>query len=156
MPRIRRSAPLILGLLAILVAAQSAQPQGNIDAGKTPAQMFSDTCATCHRRPQELKRGASAGFLRQHYMSGAQEAAAMAAYLASVPGDPRAGKDRGKDKQEKAKLQQQAQEKTKQPPPKGKRPPDLSKAPADAPEPPPEPGQRAEAPPVPKLEPFEE
>ncbi len=61
------------GVLAVLIAG-SALPQGNIDAGKTPAQMFSDTCSNCHRRPRELKRGASASFLRQHYTPGAQEA----------------------------------------------------------------------------------
>ena len=76
MSRVRRFAAVIVGLVTIVVAG-SAQPQGNIDAGKTPAQMFSDTCSTCHRRPQELRRGASAGFLRQHYMTGSQEAAAM-------------------------------------------------------------------------------
>lgn len=153
MSRVRRSAPMVAGVLAVFVAG-AAQPQGNIDAGKTPAQMFSDTCVTCHRRPQELKRGASAGFLRQHYMSGSQEAAAMASYLAGVASDPRSARDRGKERQEKAKLQQQAQEKAKaNNTPKGRRPPEHSKAP---PEPPPAPTQRAEAPPVPKLEPFEE
>src|SRR5688572_23775475 len=89
--------PGVVGLLAICIAAP-AQPQGNIDAGKTPAQMFSSTCTACHRRPQELKR-ASAGFLRQHYMPSAEEAAAMASYLASVGSDPRAVKDRGKPQQ---------------------------------------------------------
>ena len=91
---VRRAAPWIAGVLGILVAS-SALPQGNIDAGKSPAQMFADTCSNCHRRPSELKRGASASFLRQHYTPGAQEAAAMAGYLASVPADPRAGKDKG-------------------------------------------------------------
>jgi len=107
---VRRSAPWIAGLFAVL-AASSALPQGNIDAGKSPAQMFADTCSNCHRRASELKRGASAGFLRQHYTPGAQEAAAMAAYLASVPADPRVGKDKAKTAaHEKAKAQQQAQD----------------------------------------------
>jgi len=149
----RRSATSILGLLAaVLVAVTAARSQGNIDAGKTPAQMFSDTCSTCHRRPQELKRGASASFLRQHYMSGPQEAAAMAAYLAGIPNDPRA---RGKDKQDKAR-QQQAQDKSKGPQAKGRRAAELSKAPEPPPDPPPESKPAAEPPPVAKLEPFEE
>jgi len=63
-------------VLGVLIAG-SATPQGNIDAGKSPAQLFADTCSNCHRRPQELKRS-SASFLRQHYTPGAQEAAAMA------------------------------------------------------------------------------
>ena len=147
-----RSAPWLVGVFTVLVAG-SAQPQGNIDAGKTPAQMFADTCSTCHRRPQELRRGASAGFLRQHYMSGPQEAAAMASYLAAIPGDPRA-KDRGKEKLDKAK-QQQANDKTKaaQQTPKGRREFGKADPPADVPQ---EASQHAEAPPVPKLEPFEE
>jgi len=161
--RARRSAFWAVGLLAILVAG-AARPQGNIDAGKSPAQMFADTCSTCHRRPQELRRGASAGFLRQHYMSGAQEAAAMAAYLAGVPKDARAPKDRvkerleAKERLEKSK-QQQANDKTKAPPPpKGRREADLSKATPEQepPEAPQEATQHVEAPPVPKLQPFEE
>src|SRR5262245_874857 len=94
---VRRLAPWIAGALGILVAS-SALPQGNIDAGKSPAQLFADTCSNCHRRPSELKRGASASFLRQHYTPGAQEAAAMAGYLAGVPADPRAGKEKDKAK----------------------------------------------------------
>jgi hypothetical protein len=130
-------------VLAVVIAG-SALPQGNIDAGKSPAQMFADTCSNCHRRPQELKR-ASASFLRQHYTPGAQEAAAMATYLASIP----AAKERPKA-QEKAKAQQQAQERPKaQQTPKGKREVAKSEPPAEAPE------ARVEAS-VPKLEPFEE
>jgi mono/diheme cytochrome c family protein len=160
--RLRRSAFWIVGVLGVLIAG-SATPQGNIDAGKSPAQLFADTCSNCHRRPQELKRS-SASFLRQHYTPGAQEAAAMATYLSSIPPDPRA-KDRPKapekDK-EKAKAQQhqQAQErplpKGQQPVLKGKRP-EVAKP--DAGEPPPAEAPqevRVEAPPVPKLEPFEE
>lgn len=144
--RVRRTAPWIVGLVAAL-AAGSALPQGNIDAGKSPAQMFADTCSNCHRRPQDLKR-ASAGFLRQHYTPGAQEAAAMASYLASIP----AAKDRPKaQEKDKAKAAQQAQERPKGPQAKGKRP-EIAKS-----EPPPEPPAetRVEAA-VPKLEPFEE
>lgn len=151
--RVRRSAAWIAGALGVLIAG-SAMPQGNIDAGKSPAQMFADTCSNCHRRPQELKR-ASASFLRQHYTPGAQEAAAMATYLSNIPADPRA-KDRGKGPQdkEKAKAQQQAQERPQDRPkgqqaPKGKREVAKSEPPAEPPE------ARVEAF-VPKLEPFEE
>jgi hypothetical protein len=162
--KVRSTAPWIAGLLAVVMAG-SALPQGNIDAGKSPAQLFADTCSNCHRRPQELKR-TSASFLRQHYTPGAQEAAAMASYLSSVPADPRAGKDRGKGPQEKDKAktqpQQQAQERPQerpkaqpQPTPKGKRPEAAKAMGAEAPmEAPPD--TRAETAIVPKLEPFEE
>jgi hypothetical protein len=94
--------------IAALVAALIAAPAGaqdNIDAGKTPAQIFSDTCSACHRRPQELRR-ASAGFLRQHYTPGSAEAAAMASYLAKVGSDSRAleqRRERSRIQQERAK-----------------------------------------------------
>jgi len=158
--------PWIAGVLAVFVAS-SALPQGNIDAGKSPAQMFSDTCSNCHRRPSELKRGASASFLRQHYTPGAQEAAAMASYLAGIPAaaEPRAGKEKAKAPQDKdkAKAQQQAQERpqqerpkaaqqAQQQAPKGKRP-ELAKS-EPQPEAPTE--TRVEAATVPQLEPFEE
>jgi hypothetical protein len=165
----RRLVPWIAGALGILVAT-SALPQGSIDAGKSPAQMFADTCSNCHRRPSELKRGASASFLRQHYTPGAQEAAAMANYLASVPADPRAGKDKAKaPAQEKEKAKAQPQQQAERPPerpqerPKAQAPqppagkakrPELGKSEPPADTPPPE--TRLEAATVPKLEPFEE
>jgi hypothetical protein len=84
---VRRLAPCTIGLAAVLLAAP-CQAQGNIDAGKTPAQIFSDTCTGCHRSARELKR-ASASFLRQHYTAGSEEASAMAGYLAGLPAEPR-------------------------------------------------------------------
>ena len=46
--------------LAVAVAAAPAQAQANLDAGKSPAQIFADTCNACHRSPREL-RPTSAG-----------------------------------------------------------------------------------------------
>jgi cytochrome c551/c552 len=71
--------------LAAALQISAADAQGNIDAGKTPAQIFGDTCAGCHRSARELKR-ASASFLRSHYTIGPDEASAMANYLAGVGG----------------------------------------------------------------------
>ena len=83
---------LLLWTVACLAAAlqiTAANAQGNIDAGKTPAQIFGDTCSACHRSARDLRR-ASASFLRSHYTAGSDEAAAMAGYLASLGGsDPR-------------------------------------------------------------------
>ncbi len=76
-----------MGAGAVLLAAE-AQAQ-NLDAGKSPAQIFNDTCAACHRSPREVRQ-TSPGFLREHYTTGAREAASMAAYLASVGSDSRA------------------------------------------------------------------
>src|SRR5260370_41143268 len=79
--------------VAVAVAAAESRAQSNLDAGKSPAQIFSDTCNACHRSPRELKQ-TSPGFLREHYTTGGREAAAMAAYLPpggsdAPPGQPR-------------------------------------------------------------------
>jgi hypothetical protein len=79
--------------VALAATATSAQAQSNLDAGKSPAQIFSNTCNACHRSARELKQ-TSTGFLREHYTTSAQEAATMAAYLASVGSDPRAVQQR--------------------------------------------------------------
>ena len=80
-------------IAAFLLASVSAHAQSNIDAGMTPAQVFSNTCNACHRSAREL-RPTSASFLSQHYSTGGREAAAMAAYLASIGSDPRAVQQR--------------------------------------------------------------
>ena len=78
-------------------------PQGgsrgeNFSAGKPPAQLFASDCtgAGCHKGPQGLAkdRGQSglASFLREHYTNSRESAAALAAYLAGVPGDARAAR----------------------------------------------------------------
>jgi hypothetical protein len=86
--KVLRLAPWLVAVWAALPAIP-AVAQGNIDAGKSPAQIFTDTCGACHRSPRELRR-ASAGFLRSHYTTSADEAGAMANYLAGVgSSDPR-------------------------------------------------------------------
>jgi hypothetical protein len=165
--RIRRLAPWLIGFVGAVFAV-SADAQ-NIDAGKTPAQIFSDTCSSCHRNARELKR-TGAGFLRSHYTTGQDEAAAMAAYLAGVGSDPRAGQQKrlpaaapGATPAEAAKQpprQQPPAEQAKGPPgqpsSKGARRPAASAVTAAAPEEnPPEPAP-APAPVKPVLEPFEE
>jgi cytochrome c551/c552 len=73
--------------LAFCLNAVPAQSQSNLDAGKAPEQIFSDTCSGCHHAPQDLKQP-SAQFLRQHYTTGARQAAAMAAYLEKAMNEP--------------------------------------------------------------------
>jgi hypothetical protein len=89
--RIQRLAPWLIGLVGAVIAV-SADAQ-NLDAGKSPAQIFSDTCSACHRNVRDLKR-ASAGFMRSHYTTSQDEAGAMASYLASLGSDPRAGQQK--------------------------------------------------------------
>src|SRR5204862_5384857 len=59
------------------------------DAAKT----FASNCWACHKSPQGLaKSGQVAGFLRQHYTTGPEMSAAMAAYLVAAGAAPAAKK----------------------------------------------------------------
>jgi mono/diheme cytochrome c family protein len=86
MRRMSGMVPWLAGLI-VSVMVGPAQSQSNLDAGKSPEQIFSDTCSACHHAPQDLKQ-ASAQFLRQHYTTGARQAAAMAAYLERAMHEP--------------------------------------------------------------------
>jgi hypothetical protein len=88
----RRALPLVMGT-AVLLAAVPGQAQSNLDAGKSASQIFSETCNACHRSPRELKQ-TSVGFMREHYTTGAREAATMAAYLSAIGSDPSAVRQR--------------------------------------------------------------
>src|SRR5215210_3006615 len=53
------------------------------------ARTFASNCSTCHKSPQGLaKSGQVAGFLRQHYTTGPEMSAAMAAYLVAAGSAP--------------------------------------------------------------------
>jgi hypothetical protein len=159
-----RHAPWMVVIWAALPVTPVAA-QGNIDAGKTPAQIFGDTCSACHRSARELKR-ASTSFLRTHYSTGADEAAAMAGYLAGVASDPRAAAQPKRPPNEVGKQAPgPSRPATEQPKsaqsapgqPKG-RPPNLAAQTRPAPvvEERPDPPPAPPAPPAPVLEPFEE
>lgn len=83
--------------------AQAAPPpqgtaRGENFSAKPAPQLFASDCtgSGCHRGPQGLAkdRGQSslASFLREHYTNSRESAAALAAYLVSVPGDARAAR----------------------------------------------------------------
>lgn len=70
----------------------------NLEAGKTPAQIFAATCAVCHKGPHGLLKsvapGSLPGFLRQHYTTSTGMASAMSAYVLSIgAANRRAGDD---------------------------------------------------------------
>ncbi len=79
-----RSVRLALGFLAF-AAANSAGAQGDLDQGKTAAQLFASACATCHKSPQSVFKTKRffglESFLREHYTSSSESAAILAAYL---------------------------------------------------------------------------
>jgi hypothetical protein len=82
--------------------AQSAPPPPsgpqNLDAGKSVAQMFASDCAICHKTPQSVaRRGGMFGvenFLRAHYTTSGQSAAALAGYLRAVAAIPEPARPR--------------------------------------------------------------
>src|SRR5215468_1308860 len=75
---------LAFGFLALAIAG-SAEAQGDLDQGKTAAQLFASACATCHKSPQSVSKTkwffGLESFLREHYTSGSESAAILAAYL---------------------------------------------------------------------------
>ena len=79
-----RGIRLGFGVLALAVA-NSAGAQGNLDQGKTAAQLYASACATCHKSPQSVSKTnrffGLESFLREHYTSSRESAAILAAYL---------------------------------------------------------------------------
>jgi hypothetical protein len=59
----------------------------NLEAGKTPSQIFAGTCTACHKSPRGLLKNVPAsslpGFLRQHYTTGSEMASVLASFLIS-------------------------------------------------------------------------
>jgi mono/diheme cytochrome c family protein len=84
--RVARIVPWIV-VAAVSVAPGAARSQSNLDAGKSPEQIFADTCSACHSAAHELKP-TDAAFLRKHYTTGVRQAAAMAAYLQVAINNP--------------------------------------------------------------------
>ena len=81
-------------LLIGCLAAGVARAAENLDAGKSPAQIFSSTCSACHKSPRGLLKNTPAsslpGFLRQHYTTGTDMASVLSSYLlANGAADPR-------------------------------------------------------------------
>src|SRR5829696_7344666 len=81
-------------LLVGCLTAGVARAVENLDAGKSPSQIFSNTCSACHKSPRGLLKSVSAsslpGFLRQHYTTGTDMASVLSSYLISNgAADPR-------------------------------------------------------------------
>jgi hypothetical protein len=85
----RRLAPLVVMFAIGISAPGSAQ---NLDAGKTPSQLFALNCQDCHRSPRGLAKNANSwslsGFLQVHYTTSKREASALAAYVLSLAQEP--------------------------------------------------------------------
>jgi hypothetical protein len=83
------SRALSLATVMLLIgcfAAIPAQAQ-NLEAGKSPSQIFAGTCTACHKSPRGLLKtvpaGSLPGFLRQHYTTSSEMASLLSAFLVS-------------------------------------------------------------------------
>jgi hypothetical protein len=77
----------VLFLLVGSFTAGRALAQENLDAGKSPSQIFAGTCNACHKSPRGLLKTVSPsslpGFLRQHYTTSPNMAGVLSSYLIS-------------------------------------------------------------------------
>ena len=74
---------LVIGCLTA-VAVRAVE---NLEAGKTPSQIFAGTCNACHKSPRGLLKTVPSsslpGFLRQHYTTSSDMASVLASFLVS-------------------------------------------------------------------------
>ena len=81
------SRALSLATVTLLIGCLAAIPvrAQNLEAGKSPSQIFSGTCTACHKSPRGLLKtvpaGSLPGFLRQHYTTSSD----MAKELSALP-----------------------------------------------------------------------
>src|SRR5882757_2888899 len=97
-----RALNLAAASLVGCLVATAGQAQ-NLDAGKSPAQIFNSNCAACHKSARGLLKTVSPsslpGFLRQHYTTGSDMAQMLSGYLMSngaTAADSRPGTKRGR------------------------------------------------------------
>ena len=74
-------------LLVGCLTAVAVRAVENLEAGKTPSQIFAGTCNACHKSPRGLLKSVPAsslpGFLRQHYTTSSDMASVLASFLVS-------------------------------------------------------------------------
>lgn len=82
-----RALSLAAATLFCCLATSPGLAQQNLDAGKSPAQIFSGNCGVCHRSAKGLLKSVSPSslpdFLRQHYTTGGEMAQMLSGYLTS-------------------------------------------------------------------------
>ena len=80
---------LSLATVMLVICCFGAGPvrAQNLEAGKTPAQIFAGSCTACHKGSRGLLKtvapGSLPGFLRQHYTTSPDMAKMLSAYLIS-------------------------------------------------------------------------
>src|ERR1700724_3024548 len=91
-------------LIGCFVAAPAWAQATNLEAGKSPSQIFAGTCTACHKSPRGLLKtvppGSLQSFLRQHYTTSPEMASLLTSFLISNGatdtrfGQTKDGKDR--------------------------------------------------------------
>src|ERR1700733_3239195 len=85
------SRALSLATVTLLIGCFAAAPAlgqaTNLEAGKSPSQIFAGTCTACHKSPRGLLKSGPGGslqsFLRQHYPPSPEMASLLSAFLVS-------------------------------------------------------------------------
>jgi hypothetical protein len=83
------SRTLTTATVTLLIACFGAIPvrAQNLEAGKSPSQIFAGTCSACHKSSRGLLKTVAPGslpsFLRQHYTTSSDMASLLSAYLIS-------------------------------------------------------------------------
>jgi hypothetical protein len=100
---------LVLATAATGAGVAGLHAQTALVDPKDSRQIFATTCSACHKSPQGLaKSGQVAGFLRQHYTTGPEMSAAMAAYLVAAGSAPPSKKgEKSAESKTKGKKQEQ-------------------------------------------------
>ncbi|MGB9366360.1 MAG: hypothetical protein WCE79_10135 [Xanthobacteraceae bacterium] len=84
---------VLFGALVAALGAAAVRAQTVLGDPRDAARTFASNCSACHKSPRGLaKSGQVAGFLRQHYTTGPEMSAAMAAYLVAAGSAPEAKK----------------------------------------------------------------
>jgi mono/diheme cytochrome c family protein len=108
-------------LIACFTAGSALAQVTNLEAGKSPSQIFAGTCSACHKSPRGLLKTVPASslpaFLRQHYTTSSGMASVLSSFLVSNgASDTRyQAKDQPKDQQK-----QQAKDARQEAKPEGK------------------------------------
>lgn len=80
---------LCAALLVAAIGVAKLRAQTVLGDPRDAARTFASNCSACHKSPRGLaKSGQVAGFLRQHYTTGPEMSAAMAAYLVAAGAAP--------------------------------------------------------------------
>src|SRR5579872_1269050 len=101
--RARIFAAVIL-LVSCLAGPRAWAQVQNLEAGKSPSQLFAGTCNACHKSPRGLLKTVSPnslpGFLREHYTTSSDMASQLSSFLISNgAGDNRQAKQGADAKQ---------------------------------------------------------